>query len=517
MYGARLGIGTVLFIGFLQAHAAPISIPKHIGSSDGQAVYDQSRPSEYPYISGITFRMFCDHQVCCTIDSIDPDKIKLGDTVYVADWYIDWFFTNVHPQIQHQYILVSGDSDELHPSLWFNETRILYDKKVGAWFCKDFILSNHPKLFKIPVGPTALNWHFPLETFSAIAKNASVSNKIESPLLYSSHLTLINDPARRYVRELFINQSFCHTEKMSIDRVPFWHVLSKFKFVLAPWGTVMDSPRVWEALSLNTIPICRHSPLDDLYEGTSTVLVHSWEEINEDFLKNKYSEVQEKLLSGEITNTKTHFDYWANAINQVKHSIKQGLWEGADLEAAPLFDAKMLSDIKEILYEMPNDQGVSPSQCLFIIYGKFLGLRAFQLSHTLPEFMKILAIDPYAMKNQEHQNLMMSLAKEESKYLFNSAAEFALPDVDIKKYIQWLKNCRVKMFIDLTHYRHKFTDKLWSFYQMLPTGSVICGNMADDPYVKMQLDAFSSCQSVVIERKSNLWCLRRPYNNYFGF
>ena len=68
----------------------------------------------------------------------------LGDTIYVADWYMNWFLKNVHPKIQNQYILISGDSDELHPSHGQNESPILYDSKIGDWFCRNLVLSNHP-------------------------------------------------------------------------------------------------------------------------------------------------------------------------------------------------------------------------------------------------------------------------------------------------------------------------------------------------------------------------------------
>ena len=478
-------------------------------------VYDQSLPSVYPYVAGVTFRKFCDHQVCCTVESIDPDTVMLGDTVYVADWYIEWFMKNVHPHIQRQYILVSGDSDELHPSFWYKEAKILYDKKVGAWFCKDMVLSRHPKLFTIPVGQTAMNWSFPLDTFSEIAGNG---NKLDFPLLYSSYTTLANDNSRRYVRDLFLDQPFCYTENNPLDKAAYWRALAQYKFVLAPCGTVLDSPRVWEALSLHTIPLCRHSPLDALYEGTAAVLVYSWEEITEEFLNKKFLEVQEKLLTGEITHEKAHFDYWARQILQVKNAIKEGSWQGAELEAAHLFDQEELDGIKEVLYHKHEEPSDLPSRCLFVAYGKCLGLRAFQLSHAMSGFMKILVLDDYALGTDEHHRLMSSFAKEESQYLFpNNAAQFARTDLDLSGHIRWLKNCRVKMFIDLTHYRHQFIDRLWAFCQTVPFGSVICGNMADDPDVKEQLHEFSARYSVPVDIKSGLWSYRKAHYNKLAF
>ena len=497
-----------LFLTITLLQASPIPIPKHLAPSDGHAVYDQSRSSEYPCIAHVTFRKFCDHQLCCTLDTIDPDKIMLGDTLYVADWYMDWFFQNVHPQIQHQYILVSGDTDELHPSHWFHEANILYDPKVGAWFCSNLVLSNHPKLTTLPIGVTALAWDFPKETFLDIASSV---NKLESPLLYSC-FTPVNNVSRRYLRELFANKSFCYSEKTSVGKVPFWRTLAQFKFSLTPSGQVIDSPRIWESLTFHTIPICAHSPLDALYAGTPTVLVHSWEEITEEFLKSKFSEIQDKLLTGKISYEKVHFDYWAKQINQVKTSIREKCWEGANLEAA-LFDPQELSDIQKVLYTRSDDPYDDPGRCLFLVYGKFLGLRAFQLGHAMSGFQKILVADEYALENGEHHKLMASFAKKESQYLLlNNPAQFTNSDSDFGSHIKWLSGSRVKMFIDLTHYRHRFIDKLWAFCQMVPHGSIVCGNRGDDPYVQKQLRAFSERYFVSIDTHSNLWYYRKVHH-----
>ena len=275
---------------------------------------------------------------------------------------------------------------------------------------------------------------------------------------------------------------------------------------------MIDSPRFWEALSSNTIPIYAHSPLDSLYEGTPSLLVNSWEEITQEFLDENFSKIQEKLLNGTLSTEKLWFDYWATKINQVKALMKASRWNGGNLETAS-FDSESLKNLREILYDA-KDIADLPEKCLFIIYGKFLGLRAFQLSKHFSQFQKIIATDEYSLGDLDTQRVVGSFVQPQSQWLFSSNWIEFVPDY--LHYPKFIKS-RVKMFLDLTHYRHKFTDKLWWFYQMAPHGSLICGNMADDPYVQQQLHELSTSHSIPIDVKSNFWYFRKAHNTKLSF
>ena len=101
-----------------------------------------------------------------TTEYFDADVVQRGDTIYLADWYISWFVKYIHPHIKHPYILISNDTDGSHPefgSFDYNENNgappdvqavrtLLYDPKVAVWFCKNMLLSRHPKIVQIPIG-----------------------------------------------------------------------------------------------------------------------------------------------------------------------------------------------------------------------------------------------------------------------------------------------------------------------------------------------------------------------------
>lgn len=65
---------------------------------------------------------------------------------------------------------------------------------------------------------------------------------------------------------------------------------------LSPRGNGLDCHRTWEALYLDAIPIVWHSTLDSLYSNLPIIIIHDWNEINEEFLREKLNEIARKKL-----------------------------------------------------------------------------------------------------------------------------------------------------------------------------------------------------------------------------
>ena len=56
--------------------------------------------------------------------------------------------------------------------------------------------------------------------------------------------------------------------------------MSRFVFVLCPYGGGLDTHRLWEALILGCIPIIKSSGLDPLFEDLNVCIVKSWSDVN---------------------------------------------------------------------------------------------------------------------------------------------------------------------------------------------------------------------------------------------
>lgn len=96
--------------------------------------------------------------------------------------------------------------------------------------------------------------------------------------------------------------------------------MSDFKFTLSPRGYGPDSYRNYEAMLVGSIPIVHTSQLDPLYADLPVVIVQDWEEINEEFLEQKYKEFTAKKFNIE----KLFMEYWWKKIESVRQEFLVG-------------------------------------------------------------------------------------------------------------------------------------------------------------------------------------------------
>ena len=75
----------------------------------------------------------------------------------------------------------------------------------------------------------------------------------------------------------------------------YFETLPNYKFVISPEGNGIDCHRHYEALLSGCIPIIERNPLiEKKYEGCPILYTTSYEEINEEYLNNKYLEMLEQ-------------------------------------------------------------------------------------------------------------------------------------------------------------------------------------------------------------------------------
>src|SRR3989304_1328594 len=97
-----------LFLIVLMSSFVHAYIPTHpIGFVPQQS----NRPDNAPFITGDTFRNFCDHIFDETNQVIATQMINPGDTIFVNADILYRFFKYIHPHITVPYILVTHNSD----------------------------------------------------------------------------------------------------------------------------------------------------------------------------------------------------------------------------------------------------------------------------------------------------------------------------------------------------------------------------------------------------------------------
>jgi hypothetical protein len=279
------------------------------------AHFMMARHSSYPFISGDTFRAFCDHIYDETTYSLDVKKVKTGDTVFVKTDLFEQFFNYIHPHIRAQYILVSHNSDFPAPGRY---TSYVDDPKIIVWFAQN-VSMRHGKLIPIPIGIVPSDWpEGNIETFKSAMKHIIPLHKRRTDkLVYVNFRFYTNREVREPVWEFFAHQSFSYMATFK-PHMEFLLELSDYRFAVSPPGAGEDCHRTWESLLMGTIPIVKHSPMDSVFEGLPVVLINDWKEITEEFLLEKYKEISSKTYNME----KIYAEYWLKLIRSYQRKYK---------------------------------------------------------------------------------------------------------------------------------------------------------------------------------------------------
>ncbi len=275
----------------------------------------------------------CDIHSSKPISSIkefkDYDFSKLFEncSLYVCSSAIPEF-AKMLDTINVKFYLVSGDADETCPNDIFPNDedfiKFIENDKIISWYAQNCI-RDHPKLFKLPIG---LDYHSNvghLEMSPIDHEKLMVNIKEQSKPFYEreikcySNFHFVIDSSRYgYDRKDAIEKipkELMFYEPTRVNREESFKNQIKYAFVVSPHGNGLDCHRTWEALYLNIIPIVLSSSINEIYEDLPVLIINDWNEISEEFLKNKYLEILNKKERGEYNMDKLYLDYWLNMIN----------------------------------------------------------------------------------------------------------------------------------------------------------------------------------------------------------
>jgi hypothetical protein len=260
----------------------------------------------------------------------DFSALKDGQSIYICSSAIPNFVSVIFPNIQHRFILVTGDCDESCPNELFRSQedfiRFIESDKIIHWYSQNCI-GKHQKLTKIPIG---MDYHtmatrdhewgsktLPLEQEFILFKIKQSAKPLENRIVkaYANFHFLINTKYA-YDRIDAINKipkSCVFYEPTKVKRLNTWKKQSEYAFVISPHGNGFDCHRTWEAIALGTIPIIKTSPLDPLFEGLPVWIVNDWNQINDISLTEKIEEFKSSTFNLE----KMQLRYWLKKINNI--------------------------------------------------------------------------------------------------------------------------------------------------------------------------------------------------------
>jgi hypothetical protein len=285
-------------------------------------LYMGERPSSEPYISGDTFRKYCDHIFDVKEQNFDPSTVNTGDLIFVGPRDYDHstlreamndFFKNYHPLIKNKYILITHNSDLNITDEFFE---YLESEKLFVWFAQN-VKFVHPKLKPLPIGLENALWRRNYaDTISRLMHATKTPEK--KYLLYMNFSVSTNPAERGPVYNYFKGKDFCYSpDRLNTEK--YLHEITQAKFILSPHGNGLDCHRTWEALYLGVIPVVKKSTLDPLYEGLPVLIVDDWCDLTEDFLEQKYIE----MMSRSYRTEKLYIHYWLDILKKYKIACKE--------------------------------------------------------------------------------------------------------------------------------------------------------------------------------------------------
>jgi len=283
------------------------------------------RVSSYPFVSGDTFRAYCDFVIDTTNRMLNTKDIKNGDIIFLRNVpdVVDFFFKTVHPQIKAKYILMTHNEDLSH---FDSYVKYLDSDNIVAW-CGMNLGIKHEKAFPLPIGIVNKCWSCRnkgeacgnIETLNGIMSDLPIEKDIflYMNFTFETNPTVSGYVMRNQVRELFLGKDFCCEGKRKPYK-DYLYDMARSKFVLSPEGYATDCYRTWEALLVGSIPIVASSGIDSLFEDLPVIITDDWNKITKEFLDEKYREISSKLAAGEYKLEKLYMDYWLEKIGRLK-------------------------------------------------------------------------------------------------------------------------------------------------------------------------------------------------------
>lgn len=267
------------------------------------------RFSSKPYISGDSFRNFCNH-IFDENKKINPKKVNFGDYIFVkTDLFVE-FFSLYHPKIENEYYLITHNSD-----LNVGNDELKYiDDKIIHLFSQNLVSNFKDNVSLIPIG-IENRWRLKNGKLNNFKKN-SLSREKTIPI-FSCFSSETNNIRNSIVYETTQNPLVEHynqlTNKIYLDK------LSRSMFCICPEGNGVDTHRIWESYIMESIPIVVLNSFTSQLKSMNFPMLYleKWDDIN------NYNLMDLKKIFLEITDLNqlkklSSYDYW---INYIKNTV----------------------------------------------------------------------------------------------------------------------------------------------------------------------------------------------------
>jgi hypothetical protein len=276
--------------------------------------------SSEPFLSGYTYRSLASQAICdngdtrymkSTCNGINPNEVIENELLYVTGNQTKRFFIEIAPKIKNKFSVITAQTD---PGVDASYVKLLPDNLVTWWSINVHV--DHSKIKPIPLGLQNLHWRYngniqsDPETYKKYQPNPKEKKILGSFSVQNNHherSTCLN-AAKKINCDFRMFKSEDRKNESYVD--DYFNTVSRYKFVLCPWGAGIDTHRLWETLYLGSIPITRRHRVYRDFEDFPILFLDDWLELIEIDFESTYNYYKEKLQ----TENRIYFEYWNNKI-----------------------------------------------------------------------------------------------------------------------------------------------------------------------------------------------------------
>ena len=234
--------------------------------------------------------------------------LKENDLIYCHTDFIDELFSLLRNIKELENIkLITHQSDEAL-------TRSQIYKKpecISKWFALN-LGENINNIEPIPFGLSNKMSMKNLTFVNEIPISLNLNNKED--LLYVNFQKNTNRKERDSLYEYFNNYEWAKIKEPELSLDEYKEDLTKYSFILCPWGNGVDTHRIWESLYLGSIAITKSHPIFEHFSDLPILLVDSYEDITYELLINYKEKVKNKKPNYE----KLDVSWWINSIKSTE-------------------------------------------------------------------------------------------------------------------------------------------------------------------------------------------------------
>ena len=245
--------------------------------------------SSYPYISGDTYRDFCDYDLTspdCDIERLMKEKFNKKLNIFISVNQAQAISEKILESNTRYFtwkLFVHNGDIESNPD-YFGRLSL----KVDFIYSVNWI-GNHSKISALPQGLENKSY-----LRNGVPKDFKSNSNLQIPwtcrknLIYASFNEKTNEKQRKGLLD-----SLSHNSQVLIDRqfkLPseYRRTVMNSKFIISPPGNGSDCHRTWEAMYLGAVPIVLSDFWPFKADKLPVLVVNSWDEMMPIILNHKH-------------------------------------------------------------------------------------------------------------------------------------------------------------------------------------------------------------------------------------